>query len=100
VKPTHARVLVTTLGGGSLLLAGACADREHIRDDFGVKARAFQQKQHVHAEATEGSPTGLDSEEAALIQAQYRKSLSGGASTDESGDVLVIEQPKAAAKGK
>lgn len=83
-----------------LCLAGACANREHIRDDFGAKARGFLQKQHVYTTAATGSPTGLDSEEAALIQQTYRKDMGGGeAAAEESDQVLVIEQPKAG-KGK
>ena len=81
---------------------GACANREHIRDDFGLKARTFLQKQHVHAEAAIDAPTGLDSEEASLIQGTYRKDMGGGEGKgDESSDVMIIEKPKGqSAKGK
>lgn len=79
----------------ALCLIGACANREHMRDDFGVKTRAYLQKQHVHTVAATESPTGLDSEEAALIQQTYRKDMgSGDATSEESDQVLVIEQPK------
>lgn len=81
--------------GAALCLASACANREHIRDDFGVKSRTFLQRQHVHAEASTDSPTGLNSEEAALIQASYRESMGGGAAPAEDDQVLVIEKPKA-----
>lgn len=88
---------------GALALSFAaigCADREHIRDDFGAKARTFFLRQRVHETAAVDSPTGLDSEEASLIQARYRDSLGGGnASTDDSEQVMVLEAP-AKQKGK
>jgi hypothetical protein len=88
------------LAAALLGLAGACANREHIRDDFGVKTRTFLTKQHVHAEAATDSPTGLDSEEAALIQSSYRNKLGGDARPGESDQVLVIEEPKASKEKK
>ena len=93
-------MLVLCACASLLGFAGACVNREHIRDDFGIKARAFLQKQHVHAEAAMDAPTGLDSEEASLIQGTYRKDLGGGTTVDKSSDVMILEQPKQPAKGK
>lgn len=79
---------------GALLLvlaASGCADRTNIRDDFGVKVRAFYVKQRVHETAALDSPTGLDSEEAALIQANYRASMGGKAPAQQSQQVLVLD---------
>ena len=53
----------------------ACGSRQHMSDDFGQQSRSFFQKQRVHAAAAQGSPGGLDSEEAALIQASYKDAL-------------------------
>jgi hypothetical protein len=60
-----------------LSFAGACGSREHMNDDFGKRSRLFLAKQHVYAQAATGSPSGVDSEEAALIQGNYRKALGG-----------------------
>lgn len=99
MKPDRNPVLVVMGCAMGALVGAACADREHIRDDFGVRNRAFLQKQHVHAEAAEGSPTGLDSEEAAMIQAKYRDSM-GAEAAGEDDQVLVIQEPKKGSKGK
>jgi hypothetical protein len=60
-----------------VVLAGACASREHINEDYGKRSRLFFAKQHVYAKAATGSPSGVDSEEAELIQGNYRKALGG-----------------------
>ena len=72
-----------------------CANREHIRDDFGERTRAFLGKQRVYPTAAADSPGGLDSEEAALIHGAYRESMGGNnAPVQKSERVLVLEQPK------
>jgi uncharacterized lipoprotein NlpE involved in copper resistance len=78
-----------------------CANREHMSDTYGRSSRAFFAKQHVYAQAAPGAPTGLDSEESALIQARYRKSLTGSSgdasSMEPSSRVLLLrETPNAA----
>jgi len=64
----------------------ACASREHMSDSYGRSSRAIFAKQHVYAQASTGSPGGLDSEESALIQSGYRKSLTGGSGDQQSKD--------------
>jgi hypothetical protein len=58
-----------------VVLAGACANRQHMSEDHGKSSRLFFAKQHVYARAATGSPSGVDSEEAQVIQANYRKAL-------------------------
>jgi hypothetical protein len=79
-----------------------CASREHMGDSYGRSSRAFFAKQHVYAQATTGSTSGLDSEESALIQTRYRKSIAGpsadSSSMEPSSRVLLLrEGPNAAA---
>jgi hypothetical protein len=73
-----------------------CANREHIRDDFGERTRMFLAKQRVYPTAAVDSPGGLDSEEASLIHGAYRKSMGGASSkpVQKSERVLVLEQPQ------
>jgi hypothetical protein len=77
-----------------LVLAGACGSREHMSDGYGRNQRTFFARQHVYARAATGSPAGADSEEAAVIQANYRKTL-GAEHQDTSKDapsrVLLLE---------
>jgi hypothetical protein len=85
------------------LALAACANREHMSEDYGRKSRVFFARQHVHDKATAGSPSGLDSEEAALIQASYRESLGAeqaSPSASSSSRVLLIEEPKDAKQSK
>lgn len=75
---------------------GACASREHMNPEYGKRSRYFFAKQHVYAQAATGSPSGVDSEEAAVIQANYRKAL--GAQQQESDQnapsrVLILREP-------
>ena len=83
------------------LSAVACADREHIRDDYGEHVRLFQSKQRVYAQATSGGPTGLDSEEAAAIPKSYRTSLgvkSSGAAPAGSRVLMLGDGPNEGSK--
>lgn len=83
-------------------LAG-CANREHMSEDYGRKSRVFFARQHVHDKATAGSPSGLDSEEAALIQTSYRESLGAeqaSPSENSNSRVLLIEEPKDAKQSR
>lgn len=86
-----------------LLLVAGCASREHMSEDYGRKSRVFFARQHVHNAPATGSPAGLDSEEAALIQASYRESLGAPpapAANASSSRVLVLEEPKDGKQGK
>jgi len=76
----------------ALLGASACADREHLSDDFGQHSRAFHRKQRVYAQAAQGGPTGLDSEESAAVLKSYRSGLSGGkgASSKDGGQRVLV----------
>ena len=48
---------------------------EHMNPRYGQQSRLFLARQHVNSTAAQGSPSGLDSEESALIKASYRRSL-------------------------
>jgi hypothetical protein len=56
-------------------VCAACGGGEHMIDNYGQQSRRFFMKQRVNAIAAQGSPGGLDSEEAALIQASYKHEL-------------------------
>ena len=75
---------------------GGCANREHIRDDYGLHTREFQQKQRVHAQASPRGTGGLDSEEAAVIHGSYHKQMGGAAPANDqkSQQVLILGEPK------
>ena len=100
------RSRIKTLCFASLLcglasFSSACADREHIRDDYGQRVRAFQAKQRVYARAASGSLNGLDSEESAAIHKSYRSGLSGasaGGGRDDSRVLILGEQSNAGRK--
>jgi hypothetical protein len=81
---------------GSLLLACACGSREHMNPEHGQRSRFFFAKQHVYAQASTGSPSGVDSEEAAVIQDNYRKALGAQQpNTDQNAPsrVLLLREP-------
>jgi len=87
-------ILMVVLFGA--FVAG-CANREHMSENYGKQSRTFFARQHVHPTATSGSPAGLDSEEAALIQTSYRKTLgapSAPAQSNTSSRVLLLEEAK------
>ncbi|MGD8860487.1 MAG: hypothetical protein PVI30_10795 [Myxococcales bacterium] len=76
-------------------MASGCANREHIRDDFGERTHKWYGAQRAHATATAEPPSGLDSEEAAMIHGQYRKDLGGGeADVSEKQQVLILNEQK------
>jgi hypothetical protein len=97
------RSRIQTLCLASILCAlssfgSACADREHIRDDYGQHVRAFQTRQRVYGRAATGTPNGLDSEESAAIHKSYRSGLSGasaGGARDGSRVLILGERPNA-----
>lgn len=79
---------------GLCALLAAC-DREHMSDQHGRRSREFFARQHVYADATAGSPKGLDSEEAALIQRSYRESLGAeerSAPGADASQVLLLQE--------
>lgn len=81
----------------SSLLVLSCASREHMSENYGKQSRTFFARQHVHTAATTGSPAGLDSEEAALIQTSYRQTLgapSAPTPSTNSSRVLLLEEAK------
>ena len=91
----HARSYLGLLTA-CLLLLGGCANREHIRDDFGARTRTFLGAQHVYSVAAEDVPRGLDSEEASIIHGNYRESLGGakaGPTKQSSDRVLLLRDP-------
>ena len=88
------------LAGVALLLVAGCHS-EHLAPNFGVKTRTFFAKQRVYPAAAESNPSGLDSEESALIHASYRKDMggSGKAEPKESPSrVLIVQENKQSEK--
>lgn len=65
------------LGYALMLIVGGalsgCGARLHIHPDHGRASYGYWIQQRLYAEAEKGSPRGLDSEEAAIIHASYRK---------------------------
>lgn len=85
-----------------LLIGGAlsgCGARVHIHPDFGRASHGYWVKQRLFAEAEKGSPRGLDSEEAAIIHASYRKQHGGAAQErDSASKVLLLQEDKGGKK--
>lgn len=76
------------------LVGAGCADRTHIRDDFGERVYGFYLAQRVHEHAAVDSPSGLDAEEAGIIQAKYRKSMGGGSGSAGTGQMMQFSEPR------
>jgi len=93
---TPARLRSLLICSALLVSLVGCANREHMRDDYGKEVREFYAKQRVYAQAVPEPPTGLDSEEAAGIHASYRKSIAGStaAPADANARVLMLREPK------
>jgi hypothetical protein len=69
-----------------------------MSDNYARKSRLFFAKQHVYAQATTESPSGVDSEEAELIQQNYRKALGGQQQMQQQQEqnasrVLILREP-------
>lgn len=98
MKPTLA-LIVLVLGSG---LAASCGGGAHLSDNFGRRTRATFALQHVSDEVVMEAPAGLDSEEAAAIQASHRASLGAApaarATSDASTRVMVLEEPARASR--
>jgi hypothetical protein len=96
-------VIFRAVLGSCLVLASACASREHMSDGYGRNTRLFFAKQHVYAKAATGSPSGADSEEAAVIQENYRKALGAAPEGNEQAApsrVLLLENPNGRPPGQ
>jgi hypothetical protein len=82
--------------------AGGCGPRAHIRAGYGKEVRQAKTRQ-VAWPASTATPLGLDSEEAAIIHASYRKQLGRG-SQDETvrsgASILIVEEPKHGQAGR
>ena len=78
----------------------ACGAREHLRQDFGKRTNAYFDKQRVRTDAAPGGPAGLDSEEAGIVYATYRKQLGKQAegTKDAPAKVLILEESKSEKK--
>lgn len=82
-----------------LTLMSGC-NREHLGDNYGKQSREIFARQHVYASAAEGSPKGLDSEESALIQNNYKKSLGGqgqSSNNNTNSNVILLQNPTTSA---
>ena len=77
-----------------IFFVGGCGSREHIDPNFGVSTREIYAKQRVHHAPSTERPTGLDSEEAALVHNAYRTSLGGGkgVAKEPGSRVLLLEE--------
>jgi hypothetical protein len=62
--------------------------------NYGTSTRTFFAKQRVYFDPSEETPTGLDSEEAALVHAAYRKSMGDDKRTakDPASRVLLLQE--------
>ncbi len=84
----------------AIIAAAACARRPHTNSQYGASNHAFfdRQAQATHA----GSARGLDSEEAAIIQKDYRESIGSSAqrTSDPKSSVLILESDRHAATKK
>jgi hypothetical protein len=94
---TKRLVTLVLLLSGIVFCALACGPRVHIRADHGKASRAFFQGQRLHAVAEKGDPQGLDSEEAAMIHANYRKQHGASGKSeprDSPAKVLLVQETK------
>jgi hypothetical protein len=100
MTPTRNALCGLLVIASALLVTGGCANREHIRDDYGERVRTFQNKQRVYAHAASGGPTGLDSEESSAIHKSYRTGLGGkaGATPRENRVLILGEAPNEGSK--
>lgn len=92
-----ALAFAAALALAALCALAGCGDREHMSDDYGRRNRDFFARQRVYAEPEQGSPGGLDTEEAAAIRDRYRKALAPDdreRQQDSAARVLVIEEPE------
>ena len=84
---------LTVACGLGLSVLSACGSRQHMSEGYGEQSHRFFVKQRVNANATQGSPSGLDSEEAALIQSSYKNSLGHErAPTEASSRVMLLQE--------
>jgi hypothetical protein len=91
------RAIIFLLGLGLTLtlMLGACGPVEHMRPDFGKLSQAFFDQQRVYPEASKEKPTGLDTEEAAIVLDQYRKNMGQKqAPREEPPQVLLLKESK------
>ena len=72
-------------------LFAACSSREHMETEYGNRSEEFWKRQKVYADVQEETPKGLDSEEAALVQASYRKDMGGGVQPQKDSRVILLE---------
>lgn len=74
----------------------ACGPRLHIGEDFGKASQEFYRRQAVHEMAAKEAPSGLDSEEAAIVHGNYQRKMSGTAAPapGAQSQVLILEEPK------
>ncbi len=80
---------------GLLTVGAACGPREHIRPDFGKYTHEYLARQQIFREAAKGSPLGLDSEEAAVINSAYRKNMGAAGAQEAAGSpsrVLLLQE--------
>ena len=89
------RRIVLLLGAGAL--CAACGGGAHLGEQYGRSVRAATAAQRLAGEPAKAAPSGLDSEEAAIIHSRYRTSLGApkpAANEDLGGRVLVVEEPQ------
>jgi len=65
-----------------------------MSDDYGRQTRRFFALQRVNSQAASGSPSGLDSEESALIQGTYKQSMGQqqNARQDAASRVMLLQE--------
>ncbi len=83
--------IVWFLFGVFAILAASCGSREHMASEYGNRSDEYWKRQKVYADVQSETPKGLDSEEAALVQASYRKDMGGGGQPQQTSKVLLLE---------
>jgi hypothetical protein len=88
--------MLAVIAAAWALLVVGCGGREHLSDDYGVNTHRYFMRQRVHAVAARDNPKGLDSEEAAMIQAGYRKDMGGSVAEpkESPSKVLIVQENK------
>jgi hypothetical protein len=77
-----------------LVPLAACGGHPHLHESYGRSNQAAFAAQRIDPQPAQGSPAGLDSEEAALIHGSYRHTLGAPRSkaAEPSAKVLLIEE--------
>lgn len=83
-----------------LSMLGACADRTHMRKDYGESTRSAVARQAVNPDAgTTSAGRGLDPQEAAILSRNLQRSLAPKEQTPTSDSVIYVSPQAQKARG-